>query len=79
LDQPQTTFRESVHSRFGDTIVTEHFSYTSYGKTEMLYDLRDDPQENTNIAAKPTSRETVERMKVLLKQRQQEAGRFVKQ
>lgn len=81
LDQPQAPFRESVHSRFGngDAIVTEHFSYTSYGKTEMLYDLRDDPQENTNIAAKPTSRETVEKMKALLKQRQQEAGRFVKQ
>lgn len=78
LDQPQTPFRESVHSRFGngDAIVTEQFNYTRYGKTDMLYDLQNDPQENTNIAGNSEFKETLEKMAALLRQRQQEAARF---
>lgn len=79
LDQPQAPFRDAIYSRFGqgDAIVTEQFNYTSYsnGSAEMLYDLKKDPRENTNIAGTPEARETVQTMKRLLEQRQQEAAR----
>jgi arylsulfatase A-like enzyme len=79
LDQPQAPFRDAIYSRFmqGDAIVTEQFNYTSYsnGSAEMLYDLKKDPHENTNIAGTPEARETVQTMRRLLEQRQQEAAR----
>jgi arylsulfatase A-like enzyme len=79
LDQPQAPFRDAIYSRFGqgDAIVTEQFNYTRYsnGSAEMLYDLKKDPHENTNIAGTPEAKETVQTMKRLLEQRQQEAAR----
>ena len=44
----------------------------------MLYDLRKDPDENTNIAGEPRNKENLSRMAVLLEQRKQEAGRVPK-
>ncbi|MGL5016802.1 MAG: sulfatase [Luteolibacter sp.] len=80
LDQPGAPFREAIYNRFGqgDAIITERFNYTSYSspKSEMLYDLKMDPQENTNIAGNPESKETLETMRRLLKQRQQDAAQF---
>jgi arylsulfatase A-like enzyme len=80
FDQPGIVFRESAYSRFvlGDAIVTENFSYTRYADdgAEMLYDLRSDPHENSNVSGHSTYRETVEQMRTLLKQRQDESTRF---
>lgn len=80
FDQPEAVFRDCVHSRFGDgdAIVTENFSYTSYSKggDRMLYDLRADPQENTNVANEGRFADEVARMKKLLEQRKAEANRF---
>ncbi|MGL4400587.1 MAG: sulfatase [Luteolibacter sp.] len=78
LDQPQATFREAIYNRFGqgDAIITDQFNYTSYGKEQMLYDLKNDPEENTNVAGKPEHAETLEKMKNFLKQRQQEAEQY---
>ncbi len=81
LTDSQTPFRDAVYNRFGkgDAIITENFTYTSYGKEHMLYDLKNDPEENTNLADRPEHAATVEKMKSLLKQRQQEAEQYKSQ
>jgi arylsulfatase A-like enzyme len=77
LDDPQNPFHKAAYSRFvsADAVVTGDFSYTSYdsGKSEMLYDLKKDPQENRNVAGDPKYAETVATMKKLLKERQEQA------
>lgn len=77
LDKPQVPFREAAYSRFisADAIITEQFNYTSYnnGKSEMLYDLKKDPQENENVVGKPEYADTLAKMKALLKSRVEEA------
>jgi arylsulfatase A-like enzyme len=79
LDDPQKTFREAAYSRFvsADAVITDHFSFTSYegGKSEMLYDLSKDPQENRNVAGDPKYAETIATMKKQLKKRQAEAAK----
>ena len=79
LDDPKKTFHEAAFSRFlnADAVITDRFNYTSYdnGKSEMLYDLSKDPQENKNVAGDPKYAETVATMKKLLKKRQAEAAK----
>lgn len=83
LDEPDRPFREAAYSRFmtGDAVITERFSYTSYsnGKTEMLYDLEKDPDENVNVAGHPEYKDIVKEMASLLKQRMEEAQQSGKQ
>jgi hypothetical protein len=57
-------------------VVTEQFNYTSYngGKSDMLYDLKKDPDENVNIAGNPEYSKTVAKMRALLKTRMAEAA-----
>jgi iduronate 2-sulfatase len=78
LDQPTQPFREVAYSRYGsgDAVITERYSYTSYsgGKSEMLYDLVKDPDENENVVGNPEYAETVSKMKKLLKTRLDEAA-----
>jgi acetyl esterase/lipase len=78
LDDPGQTFRKGVYSRFGpgDAIITDRFSYTVYdgGKSEMLYDLQNDPAENLNVVGDSEFAETVSTMKKMLKRRQAEAA-----
>jgi len=77
LDHPGKPFREAAYSRYmnGEAVITSRFSYTSYngGKSEMLYDLEKDPDENVNIANKPEYAGTVAKMKKLLNERMTEA------
>jgi len=77
-DSPEQKFRDVVYSRFGpgDAVITARFTYTSYrgGKSEMLYDLERDPDENQNVAGEPEYAETVSKMKKMLAQRQTEAA-----
>jgi hypothetical protein len=47
-------------------------------KTQMLYDLENDPDENQNIVDQPEQKETVTKMTSLLKQRMQEAQQYKK-
>ncbi|MEI6536482.1 MAG: sulfatase [Verrucomicrobiaceae bacterium] len=74
LDHPAQAHREVAYSRFisADAVITARFNYTSYndGKSEMLYDLEKDPNENENVAGKPEYREAVQQMRSLLKQQQ---------
>jgi arylsulfatase A-like enzyme len=77
LDDPKKPFHEAAYSRFlkADAVITDQFSYTRYdgGKSEMLYDLTKDPEENKNVAADPKHAKTVATMKELLKKRQDQA------
>jgi iduronate 2-sulfatase len=77
LEKPDQAFREAAYSRFvnADAVVTDRFNYTSYngGKSEMLYDLKKDPSENTNVAGKPEYAENLAKMRELLQQRISEA------
>ena len=77
FDAPQSPFREAAYSRFisADAVITKDYNYTSYnnGKSEMLYDLKKDPQVNQNVANKSEYSEIVTKMKTLLKQRIKEA------
>ena len=79
LDAPQKPFHEAAYSRFlsADAVITDQFSYTSHegGKSEMLYDLAKDPQENRNVADDPNYAETIATMKKLLKKRQAQAAK----
>jgi iduronate 2-sulfatase len=79
LDNPKQAFHEAAYSRFlsADAVITNQFSYTSYenGKSEMLYDLSKDPQENRNVADDPKYAKTIATMKKLLKKRQAEAAK----
>jgi arylsulfatase A-like enzyme len=82
LEDPSKPFREAAYSRYigGDAVITPTLSYTSYnrGKSQMLYDLEKDPDENINVANHPEYSETLRRMSDLLKQREEEAARFRK-
>jgi iduronate 2-sulfatase len=77
LDNPKQPFREAVYTRYGkgDAVVTDHLIYTSYGDEggEMLYDLKQDPHENQNLAAKPERKDDLARMQRLLKASQETA------
>lgn len=77
LNNPDQDFHDVAYSRFGrgDAVITKGFTYTSYGeKGEMLYDLEKDPEENENVFKKPEYKETLKKMKKLLKQRKDEAA-----
>lgn len=77
LENPNQSFREVVYSRIrsGDTVIDDRYSYTEYngGKSEMLYDLKKDPDENHNVAGEPEYADVVTRMNRMLKERQSEA------
>ena len=77
LDEPQHAFRDVVYSRFrqGDAVVTDRLIYTRYGDDgEMLYDLKKDPQENTNVAAAAEYRRALATMQELLRENMGLAG-----
>ena len=53
LSDPRHEIRQAVYTRFtiADTIVTDRYTYSRFENGEtMLYDLKKDPDENTNIA-----------------------------
>jgi iduronate 2-sulfatase len=77
LDNPEKQFRDVAYSRFksGDAVISDNFTYTSYnnGKSEMLYDLSKDPEENHNVAGKDEYSEIKGKMKKYLSQQIKEA------
>ncbi len=78
LRQPEATFREAAYCRIwgGDAVITERFNFTSYnnGEAEMLYDLKEDPQENRNVAGDPEYADALAKVRELLQQRMAEAA-----
>jgi iduronate 2-sulfatase len=56
FSQPEANVRDAVYSRYGsgDAIMTADYGFTRYSNgDEMLYDLRQDPQEDRNVVAQP--------------------------
>lgn len=73
IEHPESPFREAVYTRFkhGDAIVTDRYNYTAYlkDKTQMLYDLKNDPKENTNIAETTENTKIIKQIKEKLNER----------
>lgn len=75
LKDPASPGKPAAIGRYGrgDTIRTDQFRYSLYSaprvsqQPQMLYDHRTDPQEDTNIASQPESRDDVSRLRELLK------------
>lgn len=81
LDDPESPFRDAVFSRYGRkhaglAIITDRFSYTRYQNTEqeMLYDLKQDPDENVNVAGDPEYAEILKDLRKKLRLRLAEAA-----
>ncbi len=69
LLDPQKEGKEAAYTfwREGASVTTREFSYTEYDNGErMLYDLRDDPGENINLAGQPRYSESLESLSRLL-------------
>ncbi len=73
LDDPSTSHKEAVFSRYhnAESVITNDYLYTTWVKdgefvSQMLYDHKNDPAENVNVAEKPEYKKVVEKMKRLL-------------
>lgn len=73
LKDPGKKHKEAVFSRYhdGESVITEEFLYTAWIKdgkfiSQMLYDHKNDPAENINVAGKPEYKKVVKKMKRLL-------------
>jgi iduronate 2-sulfatase len=76
LKDPGKTHKEAVFSRYHDaeSVITKEFLYTTWIKdgkyvSQMLYDHKNDPAENINVAGKPEYRKVVEKMNRILKEK----------
>tara|TARA_R110000850_G_scaffold176578_2_gene302514 strand:+ start:715 stop:2115 length:1401 start_codon:yes stop_codon:yes gene_type:complete len=69
LIDPRLTWKEAAFSKFGTAVslVTHRYNYAEFENGEaMLYDLKNDPDENTNQVASPEYASTVKRLSRLL-------------
>lgn len=70
LDDPSRTLKQAVYSRWGDgrAVKTDRYLYTEWTDgRRMLFDHRNDPDENVNIANDPKSAPIVAEHSRLLK------------
>ncbi|MEO1858261.1 MAG: sulfatase-like hydrolase/transferase, partial [Verrucomicrobiales bacterium] len=78
-DSPGKKYAYTVVSRgtkLGRSIRTNDWRYAEWGESAMaeLYNLKDDPQEYTNLAGKPTFKTQLGKMKQFLAEAQKAAG-----
>jgi len=69
LRDPQSPGKKLAYTKWreGLAVNTEDFAYTQYSNGQhMLYDHRNDPDENVNVADHPDYRKTVEQLKKLV-------------
>ena len=73
LNDPSTTHKDAVYSRYqeGESLITKDYLYTKWIKdgefvSEMLYDHKNDPQENINVVELPEYKEIVKKMSRLI-------------
>lgn len=79
---PSDRHRSSILTRRGngDTVITDDFAYTRYADrqlkptTNMLFDHRNDREENTSIVDDPAYAEVVKELDAMLTKRMQEAA-----
>ena len=80
-DSPGKKYAYTVVSRgtkLGRSIRTNDWRYAEWGESAMaeLYNLKDDPQEYTNLAGKPTFKTQLGKMKQFLAEARKAAGGF---
>ena len=71
LDYLSQSTQDFIYARFsnGDTAISKRYAYTNYSDGEsMLFDHKNDPDENVNVAAEPEYQEVVKKMKAYLQQ-----------
>ncbi len=81
LKNPDQEWKKAVFSRFyaGDSVKTDRYLYTEWRDKKgdvyarMLYDHKNDPKENVNIAEKPENKALVGRLSNLLKKQIQKS------
>ncbi|HIL53539.1 MAG TPA: DUF4976 domain-containing protein, partial [Verrucomicrobia bacterium] len=63
-------------TKLGRSIRTNDWRYAEWGESAMaeLYNLKDDPQEYTNLAGKPTFKTQLGKMKQFLAEARKAAG-----
>ncbi|MEX2568182.1 MAG: sulfatase [Cyclobacteriaceae bacterium] len=76
LDNPEAEGKKALFSRSnlgGETILTKTHSYTEFYdkegqlKANMLFDLRNDPEENENVVDRPQNQEIIANMSEMLR------------
>ena len=69
MSDPNLPWKEAVFSTFGGgkTVKTDRYLYTEWKKSRMLFDHKNDPDENTNIAELPENAKIVKQLSALLK------------
>jgi arylsulfatase A-like enzyme len=70
LNTPDIPWKNAAFARFrtGESCMTERYNYVEFSNGErMLYDLKNDPSENVNIAEKPENKALVKKLSQKLK------------
>jgi len=70
LREPRLPGKNAAFTKWRDglVVITRDFTYTEYQNDQrMLYDRRNDPDENVNVAGNPRYADTVKKMKLLLR------------
>jgi len=76
LGHPEEKINEVIYTRFkiADNVVSDRYSYSLFENgEEMLFDLKKDPQENQNVAAKPEYADSLKEMRKKLKEQMAKA------
>lgn len=78
LENPEKTHKKAVFSRYhdGESVITDQFIYTQWVKngkyvSQMLFDHKNDPAENINVAEKQEYKRVVKKMNRLLDKKNQ--------
>lgn len=76
LNNPEKTHKKAAFCRYhnGESVITNEFVYTKWIKngefvSHMLYDHKNDPAENINVADLPKYKEVVKKMNLLLQEK----------
>lgn len=76
LENPNTIHKKAVFSRYhnAESVITKDFLYTTWIKdgkyvSQMLYDHKNDPAENINVAEQAEYKEIVQHMNKILKEK----------
>jgi arylsulfatase A-like enzyme len=71
LDNPSMGWKKAAYSRYhaGETVTTERFAYSEWNDgARMLYDHRNDPDENVNVSENPEYAQVLEKLSKKLTQ-----------
>lgn len=73
LSDPEQDWRQMAYTKFnkGISVVSSHYSYTEWSSAQrMLFDLKEDPGENINIAEDPNYKEVVKELSAAIRKQE---------